>query len=137
MTIDIAIGETVANDRNAGDQPAKRIRWVARGTGSLITAFWLFMSMGYAIGESEETWTWESTVIAVLFAISTMGFVIAWRRELVGGVILVVCAVAHSTFALFAAGHNHAFAMLISGGPYLLIGTLFLLSWRRSKANSV
>jgi len=122
----------MADGRNTGDQLAKRMRWVARGTGSLITAFWLFMSIGYAIGESEETWTWESSVMTALIVVSIVGFAITWKQELAGGVILVACAVAHSTFALFAAGHNHAFAMLISGGPYLLIGILFLLSWRQS-----
>ena len=62
---------------------------------------------------------------------------IAWWREWIGGVVLVICAIAHSTFACFAAGHNHAFAMLISGGPYLLTGILFLWSWRKSRSIGV
>ncbi len=39
--------------------------------------------------------------------------------------------------AFFAAGHNHAFAMLISGGPYLLVGGLFLASQRKSKDSGI
>lgn len=45
--------------------------------------------------------------------------------------------IAHSTFAFFAAGHNKALAVVISGGPFLLAGILFLVFWRsaaRSRA---
>ncbi len=113
-----------------------RIRWIARGAGLLITALWLLMVIGYA-ADGSEPWTWESTVIMVLIIASTLGVITAWWREWIGGVVLVVCAIAHSTFACFAAGHNHAFAMLISGGPYLLTGILFLWSWRKSRSIGV
>jgi len=122
----------MVDDSNTGDQPAKRIHWTARGAGLLTTALWLLMVIGYAV-DGTEPWTWESTVIMVLIIASTLGFVTAWWREWVGGVVLVTCAIAHSTFACFAAGHNHAFAMLISGGPYLVIGILFLWSWKKSR----
>ena len=127
----------MAQSSKTSDKATKQIRWTARIIGSLIVAFWLFMSIGYAIVESEETWTWESSVMAILVFTSTIGFIIAWKRELIGGMILLICAVAHSTFAFFAAGHNRAFAMLISGGPYLLVGGLFLLSQRKSKDSGI
>lgn len=30
-----------------GDRSAKWIRWIARGAGSLVAAFWLLMGVGY------------------------------------------------------------------------------------------
>jgi hypothetical protein len=44
-------------------------------------------------------------------------------------------AVARALFAYLASGHNRAFAMLISGGPFLLVGVLFLLYWARSQSD--
>ncbi len=99
------------------NRPSNRIRLIARIIGTLIVAFWLLMSIGYAFGSPDEPWTWESSIMTTLIAVSTTGPVIGWKRELAGGTILVLCAIAHSTFALFVAGHNQAFTMLISGGP--------------------
>ena len=73
------------------------------------------------------------TIMAGLIITSVLGVLIAWWREGIGGTILVICAVAHSTFAYIVAGHNKGLAMLISGGPFLLIGILFLASGWRSR----
>jgi hypothetical protein len=100
--------------------------------GAVVAGFWLFMGIGHAI-DGSEPFTAESAVMATLMSASVLGVLIAWRREGLGGAIVVACGVAHSTFALFAAGRNHVFAMLVSGGPFLLIGVLFLLAWRRSR----
>jgi len=69
--------------------------------------------------------------MAALISASTVGILIAWWREGIGGLILVVCGLSHGVFAYFAAGHNKALAVLISCVPFLLVGMLFLLIWRR------
>ena len=71
--------------------------------------------------------------MAALISTSVLGVVVAWLREGVGGLILVMVAAAHSTFAYVAAGHNRGFAMLISGGPFLVTSSLFLVVWYRSR----
>jgi hypothetical protein len=117
---------------NNGDRATKWMRWIARGIGSLVVAFWLFMGIAYDIVESRP-WTLEDMIMAGLVTTSALGVLIAWWREGIGGIILVICAAAHSTFAYVVAGHNKALAMLISGGPFLLIGSLFLAVWWRSR----
>ncbi len=117
---------------NNGDRATKWMRWIARGVGSLAVAFWLFMGIAYDIVESRP-WTLEDMIMAGLITTSALGVLIAWWREGIGGTILVICAAAHSTFAYIVAGHNKGLAMLISGGPFLLIGTLFLAVWWRSR----
>jgi hypothetical protein len=62
-----------------------------------------------------------------------LSVLIAWWRDGLGGTLVVVCAIAHSTFAAIASGHHHGLAVLISGGPFLLVGILFLASWWRSR----
>lgn len=68
--------------------------------------------------------------------VSVCGVLIAWRRERAGGAILVLCGLALSVFAYFSAGHNKAFAILVSGVPFFVPGVLFLLSWWMSRNES-
>ena len=108
------------------------MHWIARGIGSLVAALWLFTGITYDIVEPHP-WTLEDMVMAGLIITSTLGVLIAWWREGIGGMIVVICAVAHSVFACVVSGHNKVLAMLVSGGPFLLIGILFLASWWRSR----
>ena len=89
------------------------MRWIARGIGSLVVAFWLFMGITYDIVESRP-WTLEDMMMAGLITTSALGVLIAWWREGIGGIILVICAAAHSTFAYVVAGHNKVFAYLLN-----------------------
>jgi hypothetical protein len=107
------------------------MRWLARGIGSAVAGLWLVIGLLRGIGDSEP-WTWESTAITLLVVASVLGVLIGWRREAIGGIILVTMAAVFSAFAWATAGHNKGFAMLISGGPFLVAGVLFLASWRRT-----
>jgi len=108
---------------------SNRIRWVARGVGMSIGALWLFIAVCEAAFET-PSWTFEAQMMAGLIAGCLVSIVLAWWREGLGGMLLVICSIAHSTFAFFSAGHNKALAVVISGGPFLVIGILFLISWR-------
>ena len=122
----------MAHSRSTGDQATGRIRWIARGTGSLVAAFWLLMGVLAGIVEPGP-WSLESAIMAGLIVTSALAVLVAWWREGIGGTMVVICAVAHSVFAYVASGHNRGLAMLISGGPFLVIGILFLASWWRSR----
>jgi hypothetical protein len=118
----------MAVQESRGDGATKWIRWIARGLGSLVAGLWLLTGILHAFVEPEP-WTLESSILAVLIIASAVGVLIAWWREGIGGTIVVVVGIAYSAFAWVAAGHNKGFAMLISGGPFLVVGTLFLVSW--------
>jgi hypothetical protein len=122
----------MADSRSTGDQAIRWIRWIARGTGSSVAAFWLLMGVLSGIIEPGP-WSLESAIMAGLIVTSALAVLVAWWREGIGGTMVVVCAVAHSVFAYVASGHNRGLAMLISGGPFLVIGILFLASWWRSR----
>jgi len=126
----------LVKDTDTGVQAEKWIRWLARGISSLAAGFWLFVGIVAGISETEP-WTVESVILAGLILCSAVGVLIAWFREGMGGGIVVACAIAHSTFAYIVSGHNKGFAMLITGGPLLLSGILFLISWWKSKALSI
>jgi hypothetical protein len=114
-----------------GDGRVKWMRWLACGIGSTVAGLWLLIGVLHGI-EDSEPWTWESTIIAVLVAALALGVLLGWWREAIGGGVLAVVAVVFSAFAWVTAGHNKGFAMLISGGPFLVAGILLLVSWRRT-----
>jgi hypothetical protein len=68
--------------------------------------------------------------MAGLIVVSALAVLIAWRWAGIGGLLVILSGVAHSAFALIASGRNRGIAMLISGGPFIVIGALFLLSAR-------
>jgi hypothetical protein len=107
------------------------LRWSARGIGSLPALGWVSMGLVSVLVE-REPWTSESIWMVFLITALALAVLLAWRREKLGGALLVVCAVAFSLFAYFTAGRNKGYAMLVSGGPFLLSGALFLAAWWRA-----
>jgi hypothetical protein len=119
---------------NIGKNPSRAARWLcwlARLWGTLAAAFWLFVWVLAGIG-GDAPWTAESSVLAALVIASTLGVIVGWWRADLGGMVLVIVAVAHAVFAFLIAENSQGFAMLISGGPFLVAGALFLLCWRYS-----
>ena len=120
----------MASVKGAGDR-AKWLHWLARVAGTLVAGYWLLDCIFSGMNDPTP-WGREYTILACLIVASFLGVAIAWWREGLGGAVVLGCAVAHSTFAYFAAGHSRGLAMLVSGGPFFLIGALFLASWRCS-----
>jgi hypothetical protein len=130
------VSKMVTHDKLKTDRDVKILRWTARGIGTLIASLWLLVAILSLIYEQEQGGT-ESTIMAVLIVSSILGVIIAWLRELEGGLIILIVAIAHSIFALIEAGHNKGFAVLISGGPFFVIGSLFIATWWRSKRSNL
>ncbi len=123
-------------DNSAGNRATTWIRRIARGIGTFVAAYWLFIGIISAVS-GREPWTLESAMIASFITALVAAVIIAWRREGIGGTILVVCGAAFSTFAYFTAGHNKAIAMLVSGAPFIVAGVLFLVFRRRSRRSEI
>lgn len=112
------------------------VRWVGRAIGGLTLGFWLFMAVGEALS-GNEPWVWESYFIVVFLAALLVSYGLAWWRENVGGTALLFVSIAFGGFALITSGHNHFFAMLISGGPFFLAAVFLLASWWQRHTNSL
>jgi hypothetical protein len=122
----------MTEDKHNNDRGVKILRRLARGIGTLIASFWLFIVIMSIFTESAEMDT-ESAIMTILIFSSIIGVIVAWFRELEGGIIILVVAIAHSINALIVAGRNQVFAILVSGGPFFVIGSLFIATWWRSK----
>jgi hypothetical protein len=79
-----------------------------------------------------EPVTAEGVMVAVLFSGGVIGVLIAWWRERIGGLVLVVDAIALAVLIYVTAGHNRLGAALLIPSPLLASGILFLMSWQRS-----
>jgi hypothetical protein len=77
----------------------------------------------------------EEQMMTGLTVASLLSILVAWWRGGIGGTFLLICGAAHSTLAVFASGHNKLGAVLISGGPFLLLGALFLAAWRQGRSS--
>ena len=118
------------------------VRWIARGIGTLASAFWLFALGANGISDAlsgRGAPSLEGIGLGSLVVLSVVGVALAWRRERLGGAVASVGGIALCIFAFFSAGHNKGYAMLVSGGPFLVAGLLFLAyaqSSGHSKSNA-
>jgi hypothetical protein len=112
------------------------LRWTARILATLVTLYWLLIGVLTGLHETAPL-DLESAIMALLFITSTVFVLVAWVRERLGGILLLLVGSAHCIFAWIASGHNRLLAVAISGLPYLIFGGLFLLSARSSSGSVV
>ncbi len=69
----------------------------------------------------------------IVFAVATVGVLIAWRWELLGGAIAVVCAIAINALVYLGAGRALFYAALMNSVPFFVAGVLFLTCYWRTR----
>ena len=114
------------------DRTTGILRWTARTVGVIVALFWIIMIVAAAIAGSSSL-TFEGFFIAVMVIGNTAGVILSWTEERRGGIITLLFGIAFCIFALISAGRNHLLAMLVSGGPFIVVGILFLITNSRSK----
>jgi hypothetical protein len=72
----------------------RALLWTARISGTLIAAFVAFMLVGYTLYPQGSPPTPHETLLLTLFTLGTcVGYVIAWRWPMAGGILTWVCIV--------------------------------------------
>ncbi|QSX05673.1 hypothetical protein JYG23_13555 [Sedimentibacter sp. zth1] len=115
------------NNISKYDRKLKIVRWIARVIGSLSTAFFLFMIIGDLMFISEP-YTLEGVMVVGFAIVLTVGVLIAWWKEGIGGVILTISAIAFAMFIYFTAGRYKVLASVLISSPFLISGVLFLIT---------
>lgn len=84
---------------------------------------------------------WELIGSIAFIVIFVVGVIVAWFKEKIGGIILVASAVAASICSIifsFAPNSDDLMMLiLLAGIPFLIIGILFLVCWRKSRKLNV
>ena len=103
------------------------LRWLGRVIGTMVAGFWGLILV-VSIFQGVEDIELESAILTALIVISIAIVTLAWFREKAGALALIVDGLAFMVFAFFSAGQRKGFAMLVSGGPFLLAGLLLWMS---------
>lgn len=88
---------------------------------------------GWADEIAATPWPIEGTILAGLLLFALLGIVMAWVREGVGSVLLIVGAVALGAFSYLTADQDKFLDLLLVAGPIFVLGLLFLTCWQQSK----
>ncbi len=111
----------------------KLLRWAGRVIAS-IAAFWfLLMLIGSAVTEGAGPITIETGTLVFLGLMAVAGGILSWWKDAISGIVLFLTSVGLGIHIGCYAGHNHVFAWVLIGLPYLIAGMLMLSSWRLSK----
>jgi hypothetical protein len=107
-------------------------RWVARILGLLASGpFLLFLIFLGATVCPRLSWSNPREMPLFCFlAAASIGVLIAWRWQVVGGIIVVVSAIAIHGLMYLASGQVAPAPVLLLSVPYLIAGILFLISRR-------
>jgi hypothetical protein len=104
------------------------MRWIARALGLLASGpFVLFLIYSGARILPKLSWSSpQGMPLFIVLAMATVGILIAWRWELIGGAIAVVCAIAISALVYTGSGLTVFSAALMASAPFFVAGVLFL-----------
>lgn len=83
---------------------------------------------GFMEGAMRETGM-SATMMFVLLAVATVGLVLAWRWEGIGGALAVVAAIAVAVAAYLSFETNQLLAILVYSSPFIISGGLYLADW--------
>jgi hypothetical protein len=118
------------SDRKTYDRITTWIRRFARGIGSLFAIAYLYM--GITTGPAPPSLEEVAVVLTLV-----LGVLIAWWREGLSGLILVLAAVASFIIFGFVVATEYpdqrSTLLLMFVVPYLVPGVLFLLCWLRTR----
>jgi drug/metabolite transporter superfamily protein YnfA len=125
------------------EHDGRKINWFrvfARTLGTSVAVIWAFMVIGGTIEEiitstQPVKLVSESLTLLLLTVIAILGVIIAWRREKAGGIVTIIGAISIMIFAYYTSLSNKVRVMLVTGGPFIVAGILFLLSMGKSNKN--
>ncbi len=118
----------------------KRLRLIARIIASATVFFLIVFLVGSAveelIAEGAGGISVEGITLVLIGLVAVAGCIIAFKRERLGGIILMLASLSFGIHIALVAGRNHFLAWLVVGFPYLLAGALFLYVWRLTRKES-
>jgi peptidoglycan/LPS O-acetylase OafA/YrhL len=112
------------------------MRWVARILALIATGLFVyFLVESGAEVVSSLAWGPQGFPLLIGLAVALIGLLLAWRWELLGGVMAVVGGVATMALVCIGSGPDMLFCALLFTLPILVAGVLYLgCCWRTRAA---
>lgn len=105
----------------------------ARVLGIIVSAIWLLVLIGGLFGDdpgATDDAAAEGLVLGALVMVAMVATALSFRFGAAAAWGVIAAGLALSVFGAVTAGRNQWMAVLVAGVPWLLVGTLFLLSAR-------
>lgn len=122
----------MTTENSSSWKAAQLTRWVARAISALATAFWLLVLLDIIACDAFVGFIcldWETILLFGLVVASALSVFIAWKKEKIGGFIMILWGLAFSAIGIVTSYGSHlALSILASGVPFLIAGILFLAS---------
>jgi hypothetical protein len=112
------------------------VRWSARAISTLAALFWLLILLDIIACDVLVGFVclnWEMAFLTGIVVASLLSVIIAWRREGIGGLVMILWGVIFTAIAYLTSRPQQVLSMLVSGVPFLISGLLFLTSWWLSR----
>ena len=112
------------------------LRWTGRIIASIAAIWFVVIFIGSAITaitEGADPITIETGTLVFLGVIAVAGGILSWWKDAMSGILLFLTSVGLGIHISCYAGHNHVFAWVLIGLPYLIASILMVSSWRLSK----
>lgn len=100
-------------------------RWTARASAIILFALWLVYAVADVLRPGMEPAAFNTYGQAASFAIVFAGYAVGWRRELAGGIAVIVGILAFFGVMLSTTEEIPQLAVLL----FVLPGVLYLLAW--------
>jgi len=98
------------------------------------TPFVLFLIYSGARACPKLSWSSpQGMPLFIVFAMATVGVLIAWRWEMIGGAIAMVCAIVINALIYLGSGRALFYAALMNSVPFFVAGVLFLTCYWRAR----
>jgi hypothetical protein len=73
-------------------------------------------------------------LLSFLFlVVATVGLILTWRWEGLGGLIVVISGIALSIITYFLSSESHWLTIFFYGSPFIITGSLCLVCWHRAR----
>jgi hypothetical protein len=125
----------VDDSRDKAERTTRLLTLAARALSSGVAAFWLYVGIGYAI-KSHTQWSLQALGMTVLIAGTAGCAVFAYSSAGLGGLLMLLCGATHGITTYWTAESGKLPSAVITGGPFILAGLLFLSSWSRSRGGA-
>lgn len=107
-------------------------RWLGRVISTLAATFWLLILLDIVACDALVGFAcvnWEMVLLILFVTVSVFSVILAWRKEGIGGFLMLVWGIIFTLIAAIDSGSYQAISMLVSGVPFIVSGLLFLISW--------
>ncbi len=117
------------------------LRWIARAMSTLAAALWLLILLDILACDALVGFicvNWEMAFLAGIVVFSVSLVWLTWRRESLGGSLMILWGVIFSAIAYTSSRKYLTLSLVLTGVPFIISGCLFMFGgWLSDKGREM